>query len=138
VPIAYHVKFLKNNAHATMGYTTDYTSMECSEYDHGFVAFYNKAGYVANFKVNYQEYVKQKTGQWKWEDKEWSWKKSSAGFDRKLVLPPGTRNIKVFAEADTGIGWNEIIRDQYARTPRVIYTAKGTTLNRKVDKTFGQ
>jgi hypothetical protein len=138
VPIAYHVKFLKNNAHATMGYTTDYTSMECNEYTHGFVWIKDEAGYNIWFKVSYQEYVKQKTGQWKWEDKEWTCT-LRGGFNKKLVLPVGTRNIKVRGELDTGVGWDQLVTDQYDRAPRVTYAAKGTTfIGRKVEKTFGE
>ena len=58
VPIAYTVKFLKDNKVAKMGYTTDYTAKECTVSKKGTIKVYVRwgAGYVAKFMVSWTNY----------------------------------------------------------------------------------
>jgi thiol-activated cytolysin len=138
-PIAYNVLFLKDNRHAAMGYTTDFTSVDCKVYNHGFVEFVHKGGYVANFRVLYQQYVKDKAGRWSWQNRSWVWNQGLAGQTKKLTLSPGTRNVWVAGEAYTTLtDTADLFKDKYDGAPRVTYTVSGTSLNRKVAKTFGK
>jgi len=46
-PVSYTVRFLKDNAPATIGFTTEYNQQECVVYESGYVKLVHSGGYVA-------------------------------------------------------------------------------------------
>ena len=57
VPIAYSIRYLKDNSLAKMGYTTDYTIANCgsSRFDHENIEVENKSNYDIRYRFIYKE-----------------------------------------------------------------------------------
>ncbi len=53
VPIAYTVRFLKDNNVAKMGYITDYTATECTPWKESRLTVHNDGAYVARASLRY-------------------------------------------------------------------------------------
>jgi hypothetical protein len=91
VPIAYTVKFLRNNKIAKMGYTTDYRAEECRTSYCGRIKVYGPGWYIARFTA---------TGT-KYDGSPFSYSSGNitAGNSKYCVIPGGTTNIKVQAKS---------------------------------------
>ncbi len=91
VPIAYTVRYLKDNTFAKMGYTTDYTIEDCStkDYVHQNVYLDNNYGTDARFRLAYKEKGTQNL-------KYTGWKKLSKNDTKIGIKPPnGAHGVKV-------------------------------------------
>lgn len=131
-PISYNVAFLKDNVMATMGFTTDYTETESVLYPNGFVRLKHSGAYVAKFYVNWEE------GNTKgdFEARSWESGKQTAGYSNQVNLPGDARNVRLRAEAATGLAWSpwgEIFNQALAGPDNKTYRATGTTLHRSWD-----
>ncbi len=89
VPIAYTVKFLKDNKVAKMGYTTDYTATECNISRKGIISVKCTGAVTAYFTISYINY----------EDVPKSFSSSgiSLGNTRTYTIPGGSHDIQVKA-----------------------------------------
>lgn len=125
-PIAYTVDFLKDNSLATFNFTTKYTQTECREYPSGFVKVRTTGGYVARFKVSWDEPDASGKGQTR---KEWSSGNVSSGYEHTVDLPGDARNVKLLAEENTGFSWREALSRTEPGPTNKTYTISGTTLN---------
>jgi thiol-activated cytolysin len=133
LPIAYTVVFLKDNAFATMGFTTDYTETECVRYNNGFVRFHHAGAYVARFHASWVE--PDSNGNYT-VNRSWESGQQTAGYDFSLTVPGDARNLHLLAEAATGLVWNPWgeIMDRYLDGPdNKCYRVTGTTLDRHWD-----
>lgn len=133
VPIAYSVNFLKDNQLARMGFTTDYTEWNCTEYPSGYVKLHHSGAYVARFSVSWKETNDAGTAR---VDHTWSSGNKTAGWGQTVNLPGDATNVKIFAEAATGLVWDpwgEIMNITENGPTNKCYRAHGTTLGRKWD-----
>jgi thiol-activated cytolysin len=127
LPIAYVVRFLKDNALATIGATSDYTELECTRYKNISIRVVHHGGYVAKFY-------------WGWTDIDAHGNYTAhsggesgpvtAGWTTTVWIPGTARDVELRGEADTGIVWNrwQEIGDIRNPEPNKTYTAVGTTL----------
>ncbi|MBD0335702.1 MAG: thiol-activated cytolysin family protein [Cyanobacteria bacterium Co-bin13] len=132
-PISYTVAFLKDNRLARMGYTTNYTEMECRQHNNGFVRFRHSGGYVARWFVTWKETDSQ--GKYT-VSKDWKSGSQTSGYTYQLNLPGDAIDINIKAEANTGLAWNPWGQIMDIREPGPTnkgYRVHGTTLNRKWD-----
>jgi thiol-activated cytolysin len=129
VPIAYTVKFLKDNTIAKMGSTTDYTTTDCQELPNLWVKVVHSGAYIAHFYVTWDEPGKP-NNIWKEEGK-------TAGYQQKIDLPGDATNIRLKMENDTGLVWQprrEIINKVLqANELNKCFAAHGTTLGSNFD-----
>jgi len=95
VPIAYTIRYLKDNTFAKMGYTTDYDIIDCStkEYKHKNVYLDNKllvdARYRFAYKVKGTQTIKYS-----------GWKKVTTNASKEGIKPPnGAHGVKVQFQA---------------------------------------
>jgi thiol-activated cytolysin len=127
LPIAYVVRFLKDNSLATIGATTDYTELECTRYKNIFIRIAHHGAYVARFY-------------WSWTDMDAHGNYTArgggesgavtAGWTTTVWIPGTAHDVELRGEADTGIAWNrwQEIGDIRNPEPNKTYTAVGTTL----------
>jgi thiol-activated cytolysin len=130
-PIAYTVNFLKDNRHATMAFSTNYTEWDCKEYPSGFVKLVQNGAYVGKFEVTWQE--TDPTGKTRVK-KSWGSGNQSAGYTYTLNLPGDASNVNIKGMAATGLAWSpwgEAINVTENGPTNKTYTISGTTLNRK-------
>jgi thiol-activated cytolysin len=133
LPISYTVNFLKDSAPATIGSTTSYTERECTRYDDGYVRLVHAGGYVARFNVTWKEPTGADNNK---VDKSYSSGDTTAGWSYTLNLPGDAEEVRIKAEADTGVVWNprgEIMNVLVGGPSNKTYRATGTTLNRSWD-----
>jgi len=125
VPIAYTVRFLKDNSVAKMGFTTTYTSNDCSTMKEGRLTVHHGGAYVARAYTRYIPWGETQT-------KTIGTGNYTAGFDKVLVVPAGATQVELWAEAATGIVWDPWDQIGYVKwevAPEAIkYCLKGTTL----------
>jgi thiol-activated cytolysin len=127
LPIAYVVRFLKDNVFATIGATTDFTETECTRYKNISIQIVHHGGYIAKFY-------------WSWSDMDALGNYTpggggesgpvTAGWTTTVWIPGTARDVELRGEADTGIVWNrwQEIGDIRNPEPNKTYTAVGTTL----------
>jgi thiol-activated cytolysin len=127
LPIAYVVRFLKDNVFATIGATTDYTELECTRYKNIYIKVAHHGGYVAKFY-------------WSWTDMDAHGNYTArgggesgpvtAGWAITVWIPGTARDVELRGEADTLIAWNrwQEIGDIRNPEPNKTYAAVGTTL----------
>jgi thiol-activated cytolysin len=125
VPIAYTIRFLKDNSIAKMGYTTDYTANECTLWKQSVLDVRNDGGYVARAFVTYYprnatEIVKLSSGNY------------TAGVTRSFTVPAGATQVTLWADAAVFIAtWGLIGRQYWEVAPEYAkYCLKGTTLDK--------
>ncbi|WP_116115601.1 thiol-activated cytolysin family protein [Austwickia chelonae] len=106
VPISYTAKFLKDNAQAAVHNNSEYVETKVTTYRNGKLNLAHKGGYVARFKVGWDE-IAYENGEEKKTHKEWdgNGKDRTAPFNTVIPLPANARNITVFAEEATGLAW---------------------------------
>lgn len=127
VPIAYTVRFLKDNTIAKMGYTTDYTATDCTLWKQSTLQLTNEGWYVARGYVTYYPrgvatLYKEGCGNF------------TAGVTKTFYVPAGATNVTLWADAEIWWPpsvWGEIARQSWDVAPeRIKYCLKGTTLNK--------
>jgi thiol-activated cytolysin len=96
VPIAYTVKFLKDNTIAKMGSTTDFTTTDCQELRNIWIKLVHNGWYTAHFDVTWDE--EGKPNQTFHADK-------NKDYQQTLTFPGDTTNIRVNISNDTGLVW---------------------------------
>lgn len=136
-PIAYTVAFLKDNALATMAYTTRYFETECRQFNNGFVKVRHSGGYVAKWTITWQE--TDANGNYT-VPRQWASGNQTAGFTHQINLPGDAANVRIQAWAKTGLAWNpwgQIMDHQENGPTNKTYRVYGTTLNRKWEATEG-
>ena len=123
VPIAYTVKFLKDNTIAKMGSTTDFTTTDCQELRNIWIKLVHNGWYSAHFDVTWDE--EGHPNQTFHADKNKDWQQT-------LSFPGDTTNIRVNISNDTGLVWDprrEIINRQLVPTElNKCLIIEGTTL----------
>ncbi|MBP0905355.1 thiol-activated cytolysin family protein [Mariniflexile gromovii] len=95
VPIAYTIRYLKDNTFAKMGYTTDYEVVDCSiqEYQHKNVYLDNSLLVDSRFRFAYKKKGTQTLG---YTD----WKKVSTNASKEGIKPPsGAHGVTVQFQA---------------------------------------
>lgn len=129
VPIAYTVRFLKDNSIAKMGFTTDYTSTECTLWKQSVLGLRNNGAYVARGFVSYYprgSATLTTVGSGNF----------AAGTDKQFTVPAGATDVTLWADAMTWwlFGWEEwglIGRQAWPIAPEYAkYCLGGTTLDR--------
>lgn len=127
VPIAYTVRFLKDNSIAKMGYTTDYTSTECTLWKPSVLAVRNDGAYVARAYVTY--YPRGATSLTTVGSGNFT-----AGVTRTFTVPAGATQVTLRADAEIWWPpsvWGEIGRQFWEIGPEYErHCLKGTTLNK--------
>lgn len=130
-PIAYTVAFLKDNALATMAYTTRYFETECRQHNNGFIKVRHSGGYVAKWTITWQE--TDANGNYT-VPRQWTSGNQTAGFTHQINLPGDAANVRIQAWAKTGLAWNpwgQIMDHQENGPTNKTYRVYGTTLKRK-------
>lgn len=124
VPIAYTVRFLKDNTIAKMGYTTDYKSTECKTWKESRITVYNGGIYVARafaryYPRNQPTVVTVGTGNF------------TQYLSRVLVIPAGATDLELWADAEWFIAsWDQIGYVKWDVGPGPIkYCLRGTSLS---------
>ncbi len=130
VPIAYTVKFLKDNSIAKMGTTTDYATTECQDLNNLWVKVVHSGAYIAHFNVSWDE--PDRPNQSRREEGK------TAGFQQKFDFPGDATNIRLKMENDTGLVWQPR-REIFNRLMQpddlnCVYTVTGTTLGSSSSK----
>lgn len=135
VPIAYTVKFLKDNTVAKMGSTTDFVTEECTPLDNLWVKVIHSGAYIAHFYANWEEPDPNNPDVM--VPKSLKEEGKTSGFQIKFNFPGDAQNIRLKLENDTGLVWQprrEILNR--ALTPNELnscFTVHGTTLGSGVD-----
>ncbi len=132
-PISYTVAFLKDNQIATLAFTTSYTEKECVQYNNGFIRLLHGGAYVARFFVSWEE--QDEAGDY--QGKQWESGKKTAGYSHQIDLPGDAVNVKILAEAATGLVWDpwgQIFSCSEKGPTNLTYRVGGTTLNRSWEK----
>jgi len=132
VPISYTVAFLKNNEIAAIRASTNYRETNCVEYPNGFVKLRHTGAYVARFFVDWKE----KDNKGNTVDKSYRSGNKTAGWFYSVQLPGDATNVRLRAEAATGLVWDpwgEIFNIAENGPTNKCYRAKGTTLHRRYD-----
>ncbi len=90
------------------------------------ITFFNEGGFEARFYLEYDERngtrIKEETG------------KMLLGNKKIYVLPPGSKNVHVKGEENTGLvweGWRKVFDKNYIIPPNNCFKLYGTTLNPK-------
>jgi thiol-activated cytolysin len=96
VPIAYTVKFLKDNTIAKMGSTTDFTTTDCQELRNIWIKLVHNGWYTAHFDVTWDEEGKPNQKFHSDHNKD---------YQETLQFPGDTTNIRVKITNDTGLVW---------------------------------
>ncbi|MBK7708497.1 MAG: thiol-activated cytolysin family protein [Acidobacteria bacterium] len=135
VPIAYTVKFLKDNTVAKMGSTTDFVTEDCKELDNLWVKINHSGAYIAHFYANWDQPDPNNPEQMIPMSRKEEGKTS--GYQIKFDFPGDAENIRLKLENDTGLVWQprrEILNR--ILTPKELnscFTVHGTTLGSGVD-----
>lgn len=103
-PISYTVAFLKDNVLAEMGFTTEYTQTECIRYPNGYIRLKHEGNYAARFIVAWQE----PGSDGKYAERSWESGEKTSGYTQRVDLPGDARNVRIRAEAATGLAWDTI------------------------------
>ncbi len=130
VPIAYTVKFLKDNTIAKMGSTTDFVTEDCKELDNIWVKVIHSGAFIAHFTATWNEPDPNNLEQVVEKVRKEHGKTS--GYQFKFDFPGDATNIRLKMENDTGLVW----QPQREILSRVLlpvdynkcYTVHGTTL----------
>ncbi|WP_409306234.1 thiol-activated cytolysin family protein [Pectobacterium sp. B1J-3] len=107
-PIGYSCVFLKNNQIALINSTAEYIETTYSEYSSGQIKLKHTGGYVAQFRVTWDEitgYTDQGhpiTVARGWGDNQ---KDRTAPFNTVIPLNGNCTNISIFAKECTGLPW---------------------------------
>lgn len=126
VPIAYTVRFLRDNTVAKMGYTTDYTATDCMLWKQSVLQVHNDGGYIARASVSYYK-----------RGENAPTTQGSGNFpvltDRSFTVPAGATAVTLKAEMMTFPWpfetWGEIDRQTWDIAPEyVCKVLHGTTL----------
>lgn len=116
VPIAYTVKFLKDNRVSKMGFTTDYTATECTTKTKGNIRIKCTGLYVLRFSVKYND--------WQGIARSWSSGDITKGNYKMCQIPGGSTNIVVHAKAVWGAN---IFTKNYDAPQDACFETGGTT-----------
>ena len=133
LPIAYTVAFLKDNAFARMGNSTDYTETECVRYPNAFVKFEHAGAYVAKFEIDWVE--PDANGDYT-INRQWESGEKTSGYSESIELPGDAKNVHLKAWAETGLVWDpwgEILNKVIDGPDNKNYRVTGTTLDRHWD-----
>ncbi|MBV9216311.1 MAG: thiol-activated cytolysin family protein [Acidobacteria bacterium] len=135
VPIAYTVKFLKDNTIAKMGSTTDFTTEDCKELDNIWIKVIHSGAYIAHFYATWDEPDPNNPDVMVTRTRKEEGK--TAGFQIKFDFPGDASNIRVKFENDTGLVWQprrEILNRVLLPVDyNKCYTVTGTTLGSGYD-----
>lgn len=136
-PISYTTIFLKNNNTATINSTTEYIKTTTTEYNNAVVKLNHTGGYIAQFKVTWDEITYDKQGHKKVTHKGWddNLKNLTAPFSTEITLQGNSENLCVFAKECTGIAWEwwrtVFDKKNVPLVPNRKFNIYGTTLNQK-------
>lgn len=124
VPIAYTVRFLKDNAIAKMGYTTEYTANECRRASPAWIMVRNSGGlYTARASV---KYVDRETKQ----PVQLNASNITIGTQHDFFVPAGATGIECWGEEMWGFGWTRVFYQNWgALTDNARFCMHGTTLS---------
>lgn len=133
VPIAYTVKFLKDNTVAKMGYTTSYTSTECQLMKPAAIAVKNDGWFTARSYLQYTP--RGGTGLQVGSGKLGGWGLGAFTYD----LAAGATNVTLITQVCTIPWpletWSEIARVHWDIPPEYVrYCLKGTTGSPKMEE----
>lgn len=125
VPIAYTVRYLKDNRLAKMGYTTDYQVEECSRrlVPGARITVQNDAGYVIRFSVRYRDAAGESRSKGSGD--------FSAGFVRSVDLPDGAYDITLDVDFRSVFDWFDYFEKKYAVPQRKCYKVWGTLFDKR-------
>lgn len=136
-PISYATCFLKDNKLAAIQNTAEYVKSTSTEYSNAVVKLEHTGGYVAQFKVTWNEVTYDEKGEKKIEAKGWGRNSSdlTAPFSTEISIPGNSENLCVFAKECTGLAW-EWWRTVFDKSnvpllPSRTFHIYGTTLNQK-------
>lgn len=124
VPIAYTVRFLKDNAIAKMGYTTEYTANECRRASPAWITVRNSGGwYTARASVKYLDHATKQPVQLDASN-------ITIGTQRDFLVPAGATGVECWADEMWGFGWTRVFyRNWGALTDNARFCMHGTTLS---------
>lgn len=136
-PISYTTNFLKNNRIATINSTTEYIKTTSTEYNNAVVELNHTGGYVAQFKVTWDEITYDDHGHKKVAHKEWdkNLRDLTAPFSTEITLQGNSENLCVFSKECTGLAWEwwrtVFDKKNVPLIPNRKFKIYGTTLNQK-------
>ncbi|MFD2563114.1 thiol-activated cytolysin family protein [Aquimarina rubra] len=111
VPIAYTIRFLKDNSLAKMGYTTDYVALNCTATgrQHNQIEFINNV--ADNFRIGIEYKSKQEGGTIDYDNIVWKENKID-GSTTAITPPDGAYDIFYYVErAKFGAGYERKLKD---------------------------
>ncbi len=125
VPIAYTVRYLKNNTIAKLGYTTDYTVNECKQtaVPGAVISVQNDGGYVARFALRYKDI--------NGSNKTQNSGDITAGRVKKLTLPNGAHSITLDVDYHSAFSWYDMFTKTYEVPKKECFKTWGTVFSRK-------
>lgn len=124
VPIAYTVKFIKDNSVAIMGQTTSFQATECRPYEEKTIKLLQGGVYYASFRVTWQEGSASKEYYSGLKSKNWRY---------TVRFPDNAKNIRILIKYHDGSGRN-VIADEYVKLGYQ-YATRGYTWNARVSIT---
>jgi thiol-activated cytolysin len=126
VPIAYTVRFLKDNTIAKMGFTTDYTANECTLWKPSTLQVHHDGAYVARAFVSF--YPRNATTLTTLSSGNFT-----AGQTASFTVPAGGTQVTLRADAEIWWPpsvWGEIARQKWDIAPETVKKCiTGTTLS---------
>lgn len=123
VPIAYTVRYLKNNTIAKLGYTTDYAVDECKKtaVPGAEISVQNDGGYVAYFALRYKDI--------NGVDRSMNTGSFSSFMVRKLTLPAGAHNITLDVDYHGAFSWYDFFEKTYTVPVKKCFKLWGTAFS---------
>lgn len=136
-PLYYNTLFLKDNHNARIISTAEYIETQSEIHEGGTIRLEHTGGFVAQFRVKWDEVSYNKNGHKEIENKGWykNSKDLTASFAEEIQLDGNCENISVEAWGCTGLAWEwwrlTINKRNIPLIPYRKFKIYGTTLNQK-------
>ena len=136
VPIAYTVRFLKDNTFAKLGYTTEYEVQSCTPdiYPARDISVHNKTGkgIIAGWDIRYTITYKTKNSSGNVYNNTIN--SGTISRDKKVTksVPAGAYNIRLTVEVKDGFSWKFLFDKTYDRPTRDCYETTGDIIGGKI------
>ncbi len=136
-PVSYSTAFLKDNKLAAINSSTEYIKTTTTEYQNAEIELIHNGGYVAQFKVTWNEITFDSEGNKKIEAKGWdgNLQDRTASFSTTITIQGNSENLCVFAKECTGLAWEwwrtVFDKKNIALVSKRTFNIYGTTLNQQ-------
>ncbi len=116
-PIAYTIRFLKDDRLAKIGCSTDYTELSCERHPHGWIGVRNNGITKAKLMMRWKEGDQDRY----WSSGELQYRKSA-----RSEMKGNSHNIVITAQHFSGFRWRDVFSRRLDAPPNKIYIVNRT------------